>query len=256
MQTSHIIQHATLTFDIHLCQMFANLKFFNLTVSTFKRTTLINRVWLIQQLIHLQPLQVHCIIKVTLYLGIQWMYNSLQCIQNRKKPLRLISYRAISHTGFVYPTTWGNSPCSVRYRAEGGSLPSYTPTVPPAQRWLFRETCVSRAKDKAGVLNAFIQFNPLPRETIELDGRPIETSISKNYSCKLWKFCFFVCLGFFLAPLLLSVSHQKKMQHNPGSNEICTLKWWEIEKNNSNPFYIRRRFVFLIAVEITNNDSI
>lgn len=85
MQTSHIIQHVTLTFDIHLCQMFANLKFFNLTVSTFKRTTLINRVWLIQQLIHLQPLQVHCIIKVTLYLGIQWMYNSLQCIQNRKK---------------------------------------------------------------------------------------------------------------------------------------------------------------------------
>lgn len=176
--------------------------------------------------------------------------------KQKKKPLRLISYRAISHTGFVYPTTWGNSPCFVRYRAEGGSLPSYTPTVPPAQRWLFRETCVSRAKDKAGVLNAFIQFNPLPRETIELDGRPIETSISKNYSCKLWKFCFFVCLGFFLAPLLLSVSHQKKMQHNPGSNEICTLKWWEIEKNNSNPFYIRRRFVFLIAVEITNNDSI
>lgn len=117
--------------------------------------------------------------------------------KQKKKPLRLISYRAISHTGFVYPTTWGNSPCSVRYRAEGGSLPSYTPTVPPAQRWLFRETCVSRAKDKAGVLNAFIQFNPLPRETIELDGRPIETSISKNYSCKLWKFLFFCLFGFF-----------------------------------------------------------
>lgn len=167
----------------------------NLTVSTFKQTTLlvINRVWFIQQLIHLQPLQVHCIIKVTLYLGIQWMYN----VHKTEKRLRLISYRAISHTGFVYPTTWGNSPCSVRYRAEGGSLPSYTPTVPPAQRWLFRETCVSRAKDKAGVLNAFIQFNPLPRETIELDGRPIETSISKNYSCKLWNFCFFCLFGFF-----------------------------------------------------------
>lgn len=156
-------------------------------------------------------------------------------MHTKQKNVTLISYRAISHTGLVYPTIWGNTPCSVRFREEGGSLPSYTPTVPPAQRWLFRETCVSRARDKAGVLNVFIQFNPLPRETIELDDRPIETSISKNYSCKLWNFGFlFVWFFGFLAPLLLSVSHQKKMQHNPGSNEICTLKWWRNEKNQPN----------------------
>lgn len=140
---------------------------------------------------------------VTLYLGRRWVYT-------KQKNVTLISYRAISHTGFVCPTTWGNNPNSVRYREEGGSLPSCTPTVPPAQRWLFRETCVPRARDKAGILNVFIQFNPLPHETIELDNRPIETSISMNYACKLWNFgcCLF---GFFLAPLLLSVSHQMKM---------------------------------------------
>lgn len=172
--------------------MLANLKF------NIKQTPLINHVWLFRQ-----PLQVHCIIKVTLYLGRRWVYT-------KQKNVTLISYRAISHTGFVCPTTWGNNPNSVRYREEGGSLPSCTPTVPPAQRWLFRETCVPRARDKAGILNVFIQFNPLPHETIELDNRPIETSISMNYACKLWNFgcCLF---GFFLAPLLLSVSHQMKM---------------------------------------------
>lgn len=172
--------------------MLANLKF------NIKQTPLINHVWLFRQ-----PLQVNCIIKVTLYLGRRLVYT-------KQKNVTLISYRAISHTGFVCPTTWGNNPNSVRYREEGGSLPSCTPTVPPTQRWLFRETCVSRARDKAGILNVFIQFNPLPHETIELDNRPIETSISMNYSCKLWNFgcCLF---GFFLAPLLLSVSHQMKM---------------------------------------------
>lgn len=135
--------------------MLANLKF------NIKQTPLINRVWLFRQ-----PLQVHCIIKVTLYLGRRWVYT-------KQKNVTLISYRAISHTGFVCPTTWGNNPNSVRNRKEGGSLPSCTPTVPPAQRWLFRETCVSRARDKAGILNVFIQFNPLPHETIELDNRPI-----------------------------------------------------------------------------------